>query len=34
MNDITRYWIEKFKVDNISEIDNIDKLNLKNFKNL
>ena len=27
MNDITRYWIEKFN------FDNIDKLNLKNFKN-
>ena len=34
MNDITRYWIEKFNVENISEIDNIDKLNLKNFNNL
>ena len=34
MNDITRYWIEKFNLENISEIDNIDKLNLKNFKNL
>ena len=34
MNDITRYWMEKFNVDNISEIDNIDRLNLKNFKNL
>ena len=32
MNDITRYWIEKFNLDNISEIDNIDKINLKNFK--
>ena len=32
--DITNYWIEKFNIDNISEIGNIDKLNLKNFKNL
>ena len=29
--DITNYWIEKFNIDNISEIYNIDKLNLKNF---
>ena len=29
--DLTNYWIEKFNIDNISEIDNIDKLNLKNF---
>ena len=34
MNDIIRYWIEKFNLDDISEIDNIDKLNLKNFLNL
>ena len=34
INDITRYWIEKFNLDGISEIDNIDKLNSKNFKNL
>ena len=34
MNDIIRYWIEKFNLDNISEIDNIEKLSLKNFKNL
>ena len=33
MNDITRYWIEKFNLDDISEIDNIDKLNLENLKN-
>ena len=33
MNDVTRYWIEKFNIDNISEIDNIEKLNLKNLKN-
>ena len=32
--DITYYWIEKFNIDNISEIDNIDELNLKNFNNL
>ena len=34
MNDIIRYWLEKFNSENISEIDNIDKLNLKNLKNL
>ena len=34
MNDIIRYWIEKFNLDNVSEIDDIDKLNLKNLKNL
>ena len=28
---LTNFWIEKFNLDNISEIDNIDKLNLKNF---
>ena len=32
--DITNYWIEKFNIDNIFEIENIDKLNSKNFKNL
>ena len=32
MNDIARHWIEKFNLDDISEIDNIDKLNFKNFK--
>ena len=32
--DLTNYWIEKFNIDNISEIDNIDKLNLKILKNL
>ena len=31
---MTNFWIEKFNIDNLSEIDNIDKLNLKNFKNL
>ena len=30
--DLTNYWIEKFHIDNISEIDDIDKLNLKNLK--
>ena len=30
--DLTNYWIEKFDIDNISEIDNIDKLNFKNLK--
>ena len=34
MNDITRYWIERFNLENISEIDNIEKLNLKNLRNL
>ena len=32
--DLTNYWIKKFNMDNISEIDNIDKLNLKNFESL
>ena len=32
--DLTNYWIERFNIDNISEIDNIDKLNLKNFRSL
>ena len=32
MGDLTNYWIEKFNIDNISEIDNIDKLNFKNLK--
>ena len=30
--DLTKYWIEKFNIDNISEIDNIDELNFKNLK--
>ena len=30
--DITNYWIEKFNINNISEIDDIDKLNFKNLK--
>ena len=29
---MTNFWIEKFNIDNPSEIDNIDKLNLKNLK--
>ena len=32
--DLTNFWIEKFNIDNLSEIDNIYKLNLKNLKNL
>ena len=32
--DLTNYWIEKFNIDHVNEIDNIDKLKLKNFKNL
>ena len=32
--DLTNFWIEKFNIDNMAEIDNIDKLNLKNFKHL
>ena len=28
-NDLANYWIERFNIDNISEIDNIDKLNSK-----
>ena len=31
---MTNFWIEKFNIDNLSEIDNIDELNLKNFKSL
>ena len=33
-DDLTNYWIEKFNINNMNEIDNIDKLNLKDFKNL
>ena len=33
IGDLTNYWIEKFNIDNISEIDDIYKLNLKNLKN-
>ena len=32
--DLTNFWIEKFNIDNMNEIDNIHKLNLKNFKEL
>ena len=32
--DLTNFWIEKFNIDNLSEIYNIDKLNFKNFKSL
>ena len=31
--DLTKFWIEKFNINNMTEIDNIDQLNLKNFKN-
>ena len=31
---LTNFWIEKFNINNMNEIDNIDKLNLKDFKNL
>ena len=33
-DDLVNYWIEKYTIDNINEIDHIDKLKLKNFKNL
>ena len=33
-DDLTNFWIEKFNINNMAEIDNIDKLNLKNFKHL
>ena len=32
--DLTNFWIEKFNINNMPEIDNIDKLDLKNFKHL
>ena len=32
--DLTNFWIEKFNINNMSEIDDIEKLNLKNFKHL
>ena len=32
--DLIKFWIEKFNIDDLSEIDNIDELNFKNFKNL
>ena len=31
---LTNYWIEKFNLDNIHEIDYIDKLNFKNYQDL
>ena len=31
---MVNFWIEKFNLENISDIDNIDKLNFKIFKNL
>ena len=31
---LTNYWIEKFNLDNIHEIDSIDKLNFKNYQDL
>ena len=30
--DLTNYWIEKFNIDHINEIDNIDKLKLSNLE--
>ena len=33
-DNLTNFWIEKFNIDSMTEIDNIDKLNLKNFKEL
>ena len=32
IGDLTNNWIEKFNIDTISEIEDIDKSNLKNFK--
>ena len=32
--DLTNFWIEKFNINNMSEINNIDQLNLKNSKHL
>ena len=32
-NDIKKYWIEKYTLQNINDIDNIDKLKLKNNRN-
>ena len=29
---LTNFWIEKFDIDSLDEIDNVDELNLKNFK--
>ena len=31
---MTNYWTEKFNINNMNEIDNMDKLNLKDFKKL
>ena len=33
-DNLTNYWIEKFNLDNIHEIDNIEKLNFKNYQDL
>ena len=33
-DDLTNFWIEKFNINDMNEIDNIDKLNLRDFKNL
>ena len=33
-DDLTNFFIEKFNINNMEEIDNIDKLNLENFKDL
>ena len=33
-NNLTNFWIEKFNIDDMNDIDNIDKLNLANFKKL
>ena len=33
-DDLTNYWIEKFNLDNIHEIDDIEKLNFKNYQDL
>ena len=32
--DLTNYWIEKYTINHIDEIDNIDEMKLKSFKNL
>ena len=32
--DLTNFWIEKFDIDSLDEINNVDELNLKNFKQL
>ena len=33
-DNLTDFWIERFNIDSMTEIDNIDKLNLKDFKQL